>query len=67
MNKPNKQTILPHDSVEELYKNLSIKKIKSLGGKFGNTLAEDLNINFMSELAQFSEKELARRYDEKMA
>lgn len=65
MNKPNKQTILPHDGVEDLYKTLPIRKIKSLGGKFGNSLSEDLNIKFMSELARFNEKELQKRYDEK--
>lgn len=50
-----------------MYKTLPIKKIKSLGGKFGNTLAEDLKIKFMSELAQLSVKELMKKYDDKTA
>lgn len=67
INKPNKQTILSLDSVEELYKTLPVRKIKSLGGKFGITLSEDLEITNMGELIKFSEKQLAKRYDEKTA
>ncbi|CAH1179620.1 unnamed protein product [Phaedon cochleariae] len=65
LNKPNKQTILPHESVPTLYKDLPIKKIKSLGGKFGNALAEELNISMMGELIKFSEKELIKKFDAK--
>ncbi|KAG5869676.1 hypothetical protein JTB14_035602 [Gonioctena quinquepunctata] len=65
LHKPDKQTILPQDSVPELYKDLPIRKIKSLGGKFGNVLSEELQITNMAELVQFSESELIRRFDEK--
>lgn len=67
LHKPNKQTILPQDSVKELYKSLPIKKIKSLGGKFGNSLSEDLGITNMGELINFTERELAKKYDHKIA
>lgn len=67
LHKPNKQTLLPHDAISELYKDLPIKKIRSLGGKFGVTLAEELKISYMGELVQFSEKELAKKFDEKNA
>nr|CAH7751321.1 unnamed protein product [Callosobruchus chinensis] len=65
LHKPNKQTVLPHDSVPILYKNMPVTKIKSLGGKFGQTLSEELNISFMWQLAQFSEKQLSQKFDEK--
>lgn len=65
LHKPNKQTILPHNAVPELYKDLPIKKIKSLGGKFGNSLTEELQITYMGELSTFSEKELSKKFDEK--
>ncbi|GLV45565.1 DNA polymerase eta [Carabus blaptoides fortunei] len=67
LHKPNKQTILPQDGVPELYQNLPLKKIRSLGGKFGNSLSTELNITNMGELGRFSEQELIRKYDEKTA
>ncbi|KAK7901855.1 hypothetical protein WMY93_018624 [Mugilogobius chulae] len=36
LNKPNRQTILPMDSVPELFNSLPISKIRNLGGKLGN-------------------------------
>ncbi|CAH0718758.1 unnamed protein product, partial [Brenthis ino] len=65
MNKPNKQTVLPKQSVNILYKTLSIKKVKHLGGKFGDHVLQILNIKTMGELQQFSEKELQTKFDEK--
>lgn len=67
LHKPNKQTLLPQNAVAELYKDLPIKKIKSLGGKFGIALAEELQITYMGELVKFSEKDLAKKFDEKNA
>ncbi|RZC39991.1 DNA polymerase eta [Asbolus verrucosus] len=67
LHKPNKQTILPHDAVEKFFDTIPINKIKSLGGKFGQTLAEDLQITFMGQLSKISERELTQRYDEKTA
>lgn len=64
-NKPNKQTVLPHANVSTLYKELPVRKIKSLGGKFGETLSAELNIKFMSELEKFTEKTLQQKYDKK--
>ncbi|VEN42405.1 unnamed protein product [Callosobruchus maculatus] len=46
---------------------MPVTKIKSLGGKFGQTLSEELNIRFMWQLAQFSEKQLSQKFDEKTA
>ncbi|XP_075969139.1 DNA polymerase eta [Anticarsia gemmatalis] len=64
-NKPNKQTVLPKHSVNILYSTLSVKKVKHLGGKFGDTVCEVLRISKMAELQKFNEKELQMRFDEK--
>ncbi|XP_013197612.1 DNA polymerase eta [Amyelois transitella] len=65
MNKPNKQTILPKHSINILYRTLSLKKVKHLGGKFGDTVCETLKISKMSELQNFTEKQLQTKFDEK--
>ncbi|KAB0792064.1 hypothetical protein PPYR_14025 [Photinus pyralis] len=67
LNKPNRQTLLPQDGVESLYKDLPVRKIRSLGGKFGDSLSEDLGITTMAELERFSHKDLRKRYDDKTA
>ncbi|CAH1179530.1 unnamed protein product [Phaedon cochleariae] len=65
LHKPNAQTIFPQESVPNLFKKLPMQKIKRLGGKFGKTIAEELNISFVGEVTKFSEKELVRKFDEK--
>ncbi|XP_044764234.1 DNApol-eta [Coccinella septempunctata] len=65
LHKPNKQTILPQGAVPQMFASLPIRKIKSLGGKFGHILSETLNINYIGELLKFTEKELVQRFDEK--
>lgn len=67
INKPNKQTILPHSAIKLYYQALPVHKITGLGGKFGVQLGEKLGIQFMGQLRAFSEKELAQKFDEKMA
>ncbi|XP_045514741.1 DNApol-eta [Pieris brassicae] len=65
MNKPNKQTILPKHSINLLYQTLPLKKVKHLGGKFGDAVCEALTIKLMGELQKFSENELQVRFDDK--
>ncbi|XP_063821476.1 DNA polymerase eta [Ostrinia nubilalis] len=65
MNKPNKQTILPKHSVNMLYSTLSVKKVKHLGGKFGDTVCDLLKIKNMIDLQVFTEKDLQAKFDEK--
>jgi DNA polymerase eta len=65
LHKPNKQTILPQEAVENFFEITSINKVNSLGGKFGQTLSEDFQITFMGQLAKIPEKELIQKYDEK--
>lgn len=47
------------------FRTLSIKKVKHLGGKFGDTVCELLNISKMAELQMFSEKHLQHLFDDK--
>ncbi|XP_071963079.1 DNA polymerase eta-like [Antedon mediterranea] len=65
INKPNKQTITPHTSVENLFKTLPIRKIRNLGGKLGHMLVADLNINFMGDLCQYTKVFLQSKYGDK--
>uniref|UniRef100_A0A182M3F2 DNA polymerase eta n=1 Tax=Anopheles culicifacies TaxID=139723 RepID=A0A182M3F2_9DIPT len=64
--KPNKQTILPIDSISKLYETLPLKKVKGLGGKLGDQVCEVLKIKFMSELVQFPESVLQHHFEERM-
>jgi DNA polymerase eta len=59
INKPNKQTVLPHASVPELFSQTKLKKVRNLGGKFGDTLVEKLKCETMADLAKLTEKELS--------
>lgn len=42
-----------------------MRKVQGLGGKFGEKICEDLGIQHMGELVNFSKEELQRRYDER--
>lgn len=44
---------------------LPVRKLQGLGGKFGEKICEDLNIQFVGDLIRFSKEELQRRYDER--
>lgn len=52
-------------SLAELYRTLPVKKVRNLGGKLGNNVVETLGIMHMAELANFSEKQLQAKYDNK--
>ncbi|PSN56696.1 hypothetical protein C0J52_00039 [Blattella germanica] len=65
LHKPNRQTILPEPSIRGLFDNLPIKKVKNLGGKFGETLKEQFKIRVMSDLTKYSETQLQQRFDHK--
>uniref|UniRef100_A0A8C6UE85 DNA polymerase eta n=1 Tax=Neogobius melanostomus TaxID=47308 RepID=A0A8C6UE85_9GOBI len=65
LNKPNRQTILPMDSVAELFNSLHISKIRNLGGKLGTSVTETLGIENMGELTQFSQAQLGQHFGEK--
>ena len=63
LHKPNKQTVLPKESVDLFLKDVPIRKINSLGGKFGNDLIDELKINNILELRDFQEPDLQQMYD----
>lgn len=48
-----------------LYKTLSVKKVRHLGGKLGDIVMEKLNCKVMADLFNYSEKDLKMKFDEK--
>lgn len=62
MNKPNKQTILPIESISGLFQDLAVSKVKSLGGKLGEEVCAKLNVKTMADLLNFSENELQSHF-----
>ncbi|CAO2824201.1 unnamed protein product [Amaranthus hypochondriacus] len=62
LNKPAQQTIVPSASVDKFLESWPIKKMKQLGGKLGDSLKSDLEVNTVGELRQFSEQKLQERY-----
>ncbi|XP_067835457.1 DNA polymerase eta [Heptranchias perlo] len=65
LNKPDRQTLLPLGSVPRLFDTLPIGKIRNLGGKLGETIAELLNIKYMGQLREFPESQLHAQFGEK--
>uniref|UniRef100_A0AAQ5Z4N3 DNA polymerase eta n=1 Tax=Amphiprion ocellaris TaxID=80972 RepID=A0AAQ5Z4N3_AMPOC len=65
LNKPNRQTILPLDSVAELFNSLPISKIRNLGGKLGASITETLGVQNMGDLIQFSQAQLGQHFGDK--
>lgn len=65
LHKPNRQTILPQSQVPVLYQTLPIKKVRSLGGKFGDYVATVLGCTVMGDLAKFTLPKLQEKFDEK--
>ncbi|XP_043993281.1 DNA polymerase eta [Gambusia affinis] len=65
LNKPNRQTVLPLDSVTELFSTLPISKIRNLGGKMGASITGTLGVENMGDLTRFSQTQLAQHFGEK--
>ncbi|XP_038154956.1 DNA polymerase eta [Cyprinodon tularosa] len=65
LNKPNRQTVVPLDSVTELFSTLPIGKIRNLGGKMGASIKEALGVDNMGDLTQFSQAQLGQHFGEK--
>lgn len=61
-NKPNKQTILPIESISSLFDDLAVNKVKSLGGKLGEEVCSKLNAKTMSDILKYSESELQQHF-----
>jgi len=65
LHKPNKQTLLPSDQINQLFQTISIGKVRGLGGKLGESVMETFNCTTMGDLAKVSLLNLRRHYDEK--
>ncbi|XP_018407164.1 PREDICTED: DNA polymerase eta [Cyphomyrmex costatus] len=65
LHKPNRQTILPEAAVSSLYSTLPVKKVRNLGGKFGDVVVESLGCKVMGDLLQYSLEQLKKHFDEK--
>jgi len=65
LHKPNCQTILPEAAIASLYSTLPVKKVRNLGGKFGDIVIESLGCNVMGDLLQYSLEQLQKQFDEK--
>ncbi|XP_051507460.1 DNA polymerase eta isoform X3 [Myxocyprinus asiaticus] len=65
LNKPNRQTVLPHGSVPQLFSTLPINKIRNLGGKLGKSVTETLGVENMGDLTQFTKSQLEQHFGEK--
>ncbi|XP_061051021.1 DNA polymerase eta isoform X1 [Eubalaena glacialis] len=65
LNKPNGQTLVSHGSVPQLFSQVPISKIRSLGGKLGASVIEILGVEYMGELTQFTESQLQSHFGEK--
>ncbi|CAG2219563.1 POLH [Mytilus edulis] len=65
INKPNKQTVTPHGSVPGLFSTLPVRKIRNLGGKLGESLVEELNVEFIGDLVKFPLTELQSNFGDK--
>ncbi|XP_034755062.1 DNA polymerase eta [Etheostoma cragini] len=65
LNKPNRQTVLPLDSVTELFNSLPISKIRNLGGKLGASISEALGVENMGDLTRFPQAQLGQHFGEK--
>ncbi|XP_007484035.1 DNA polymerase eta isoform X1 [Monodelphis domestica] len=65
LNKPNRQTLVSHGSVPQLFSHLPIGKIRNLGGKLGASVIGTLGVEYMGELTQFTELQLQSHFGEK--
>ncbi|CAG7833993.1 unnamed protein product [Allacma fusca] len=64
LNKPNKQTVIPHSAVSLLYEKTPIRKVRMLGGQFGEALTEIFACDKMSDLVNFELKQLVDSFGE---
>ncbi|XP_055982038.1 DNA polymerase eta isoform X3 [Sorex fumeus] len=65
LNKPNRQTLVSQGAVPQLFNQVPISKIRSLGGKLGASVIEVLGVEYMGELTQFTESQLQSHFGEK--
>ncbi|KAI8093830.1 uncharacterized protein BX664DRAFT_358214 [Halteromyces radiatus] len=64
MNKPNKQTIVRQHVALSFIQDIPFNKIRNLGGKFGQAVEEEYNVQKASDLWPISLKELQDKFGE---
>ncbi|CAL8079687.1 unnamed protein product [Calicophoron daubneyi] len=67
LNKPNKQTIVPPESVSFLLCSTPINKIRNLGGKLGSAVMERFSVQTLGQLAEISLSDLEKEFGSKSA
>ena len=67
LNKPNKQTVLPHSQLSSLYQELRLTKVRGLGGKLGESVVTLLGVQTMAELAQLPLIAIGAKFEAKTA
>ncbi|KAF7253237.1 DNA polymerase eta [Varanus komodoensis] len=65
LNKPNRQTLVSHASIAQLFNKMPISHIRNLGGKLGASVTELLGVEYVGQLIQFSESQLQAHFGEK--
>ncbi|XP_042307774.1 DNA polymerase eta [Sceloporus undulatus] len=65
LNKPNRQTLVSHGSVPQLFSKMPIGNIRNLGGKLGASVTELLGVEYVGQLTQFSESQLQTHFGDK--
>ncbi|CAH8834024.1 unnamed protein product [Trichobilharzia szidati] len=67
LNKPNKQTLIPQESIPVLLENTPISKIRNLGGKLGSAVIKQFNIETLGQLSTVPISLLSKEFGEKTA
>ncbi|CAH8484194.1 unnamed protein product [Heterobilharzia americana] len=67
LNKPNKQTLIPRESIPVLLGNTHINKIRNLGGKLGKAVIKQFNIETLGQLSSIPISILTKEFGEKTA
>ncbi|CAO3620499.1 unnamed protein product [Cunninghamella blakesleeana] len=62
MNKPNKQTIVRQHIAMEFMENISLSKIRNLGGKFGTEVVNEYKAEKASDLWKYDTKEFQTKF-----
>ena len=67
LNKPNKQTILPHEQLAQFFPKLDIDKLRGLGGKLGEKVNEKLGVKTVGELSRLTLTRIKEDFEVKTA
>ncbi|NXO03080.1 POLH polymerase, partial [Rhinopomastus cyanomelas] len=65
LNKPSHQTLVSSKFVPQLFGQLPVSSIRNLGGKLGTAITENLGVEYIGQLTQFSQTELQTHFGDK--